>query len=183
MALGESPAPVHVDVLDTLSDLLMAMDLLHEHVAQTAGLDRLPHASSAFGDPGPYLRFIRENLAAALEADDEILDAAQEKCAQQKASVSRSLALVADGQVLKSPCPWCRGVTPHTPAGGAYTLRVRMIPDPRADAERDDRVAAVVCQNTLCNPPDADCGHRDRGMPAWLATDWDWLAERLETAA
>jgi hypothetical protein len=181
--LGESPAPVHVDVLDTLSDLLMAMDLLHEHVAQTAGLDRLPSASSAFGDPAPYLAFVRVNLAAAIEADDEILDAAADKCAEQVRAISRSLSLLTDGQTLKAVCPWCRGVTPHTPAGGAFTLRVRMIRDPRADAGPDDQVAAVVCGNDLCDPPDADCGHRDRGRPAWLATDWDWLARRLETVA
>ena len=175
--LGESPAPVHVDVLDVLSDLLMAMDLLHEHVAQTAGLDRLPSAPSAYADPSPYLRFIREHLAAAAEVDEEVVDAAADKCREQVDAVSHSLALLRDGQTLKAPCPWCRGVTPHTPAGGAFTLRVRIIP------WLEDETAAVVCHNDACDPPEAECGTRHRGRPAWPSWEWDWLAKRLEEAA
>ena len=175
--LGESPAPAHIDILDALSDLLMTMDLLAEHLATTLGMDRPPHASSAFADPTPYLRFIRENLAAAAEEDPEILDAASDKCRDQVASVSQSLALLRDGQTLKAPCPWCRGVTPHSPAGGAHTLRVRVIP------WLDDETPAVVCHNDTCDPPEADCGTRHRGRPAWPSWEWDWLAKRLEEAA
>jgi hypothetical protein len=182
-AIGEAPAPVHVDVLDVLSELLMTFDLLHEHMAQVVGRERLPSAPSAYADPSPYLRFVAQNLAAAMEADPEILDAVSDKCRTQVEAVSVSLSLLRDGQTLKAPCPFCRGVTPHTPGGGSFTLRVRMIRDPRAGSLPGDEVAAVVCHNDTCTPPDAECGNRHRGRPAWPDWEWSWLAEKIDRAA
>ena len=51
---GESPAPLHVDILDTLSDILMRADMLVDLMAATLGKDRPDHAASAFDDATPF---------------------------------------------------------------------------------------------------------------------------------
>src|SRR5437879_4899275 len=61
-ALGESPAPVDVGVLDLLASLLMDADIVHEMVAQAAGVERLDPPTTAFADARPYLAFAAEHL-------------------------------------------------------------------------------------------------------------------------
>jgi hypothetical protein len=181
--LGESPAPGHVDVMDLLVEILAVADETAEHVGQVAGVDRLPPASSAFADPRPFLRFIAQNVTGAAETDEGMVGVVQDNLRPLVGEVRRSLSLLMDGQILKAECPWCRGVTPTHPGGGGHTLRVRMIRDPRDDADPEDRVAAVVCQGPACEPPEAECGTWDRGRPAWPAWEWEWLAVRLEAVA
>lgn len=182
-SLGESPAPGHVDVMDLLVEILAVADETAEHVAQVAGVDRLPTPPSAFADPRPYLRHIAQHAAGAIEADDGMAGVLIENLRPLVAEVRRSLSLLMDGQILKAECPWCRGVTPTHPGGGGFTLRVRMIRDPRDDADPTDTVAAVVCQGPTCEPPEAECGTWDRGRPCWPTWEWTWLSERLGAKA
>ena len=44
-------------------------------------------------------------------------------------------------------------------------------------------IAAVVCHGPACEPPDSECGPRDRGRPCWPVWEWPWLAERLKVVA
>jgi hypothetical protein len=84
-----------------------------------------------------------------------------------------ALGMLPDGQLLDALCPWCDGRTTTAPAGGARTLRVRMLADGRP---------AVVCEGT-CEPPEHDVGAEWRGRPAWpLEAEGAWLAGRIEHA-
>lgn len=170
---GERPAPLHIDVLDVLVDLLCVADETHEHVAQTAGVERLPYASSAFADPTPYLAFIRQHITAATEADPGMATVVEDNFRHLIQDVTSALALLRDGQTLKAPCFVCGGKTPETPVGGAFTLRVTTLPD---------ETPAVVCRNPLCAPSEQDCGTWHRGAPAWPLQEWPWLADRIEQA-
>jgi hypothetical protein len=172
--LGESPAPLHIDTLDLLVDVLAVADETAGHVAQYAGVEQPTPASSAFADPRPFLRFIAQHITGAVEADPEMLGVVQDNLRPLVAQVSASLNLLRDGQILKAPCFVCRGRTPETPVGGAFTLRVTTL---------DDDTPAVVCRNPLCEPTEAECGTWLRGSPAWIFSEWTWLADRLEGAA
>jgi hypothetical protein len=101
-----------------------------------------------------------------------------------------ALGLRVDGQLLDALCPWCGGRDARHPAGGARTMRVRLVVDWRdrdaAHAEgRDVRLMPVViCEGVGCSPPaaDADPDEAWRGHPAWLQGDWEWLRGRIEHA-
>lgn len=173
-AIGEHPAPLHLDVLDLLVDLLCVADDIAEQVAQAAGVDRLPPASSAFADPEPYLRYAAQHLAAAYDADPGLEGGVVEDARRLRTEVARHLGELTTGQVLQAECPWCHGFTADHPQGGAFTLRVRTLPGD---------LTAVVCQNDLCDPPDGDCGNRWRGRPAWPIHEWNWLADRIDPQA
>lgn len=175
---GFSPAPVHVDILDTLAELLMAADLLHEHVAQTVGHPTLAHPATAFADPGPYLAYVVELLPEACDTDPDMAEAAREKADDMRDLIASALGEILDGQRLKAVCPFCIGVTPTHPAGGAFTLRLRIIPDTVA-TEPDATEPVVVCENT-CTPFAAEVGLWVLGRPAWRRPEWDWLAQRID---
>lgn len=171
LSIGEHPAPPHVDVLDLLVDLLMTADSIAEEVAQAAGVDRLPPASSAFADPEPYLRHAVRHLQAAYEADSSLAEGVKEDAARLRRDVARHLREVQAGQRVPGLCPWCNGGLEQR-----QTLRIRMV-RPAPDLEP---VAAAVCESGLCEPPPSDVGvwHGDR--PAWpLDTEGKWLAQRL----
>ncbi|MEV0830089.1 hypothetical protein [Nonomuraea rubra] len=77
------------------------------------------------------------------------------------ATTARAFALLFDGQALDVVCPWCRGVTPETPAGGARTRRVRDLfggrdcrhgqPDRRFCTECDQQIV-IVWENDCDSP-------------------------------
>lgn len=169
-AIGEHPAPLHLDVLDLLVDLLATADDIAEQVAQAAGVERLPTAASAFADPEPYLRYAAAHLSMAYEADPGLAGGVEEDAARLRADVARHLGELTTGQTLKALCPWCDGRTADHPEGGRFTLRVRTMPGD---------VTAVVCQNSLCEPG-ADSGTAWKGYPAWPIWEWSWLAEHIE---
>lgn len=171
LSIGEHPAPLHVDVLDLLVDLLSTADDIAEQVAQAAGVDRLPAAASAFVDPEPYLRHAAAHLAQAYEADPSLIGGVEEDAARLRNEVARHLGELTTGQTLKAPCPFCAGRTADHPEGGSHTLRVRTLPGD---------LTAVVCQNSLCEPPEGGCGTRWRGFPAWPIHEWSWLADHIE---
>ena len=179
---GESPAPVHVDILDTLATILMRSDMLAEHVAGTLGIDRLDHAPSAFADATPYLRFVGEHLGEFVEDDPDGMDAVSDVARELKAEMSQVLGEISDGQTLKALCPFCGGKDDTHPVGGAHTLRVRLIWMPTSE-DRDAHEAAIICTGGSCEPSEAECGKRVRGLPVWPIAEWEWLAARFEQSA
>lgn len=169
-AIGEHPAPLHLDTMELLVDLLATADWLAELVSQHAGVERLPTPASSFADPVPYLRHAAHWLQDAYVAEPAVAFYVERESARLRTEVSVALNLVTDGQTLKAECPWCCGVTETHPGGGAFTLRVRTLPGGET---------AIVCHG-LCDPPESDVGAWWRGKPAWpLATEGAWLADRL----
>ncbi len=166
LSIGEHPAPVHVDTLDLLVNVLATADDLAERVAQAAGVDRLPYPTSSFVSAEPYLRHAAAWLQPAAGALPELLGYVAEEAARLRALVATHLHELTHGQTLKARCPWC-----HGGVHGGFTLRVRQM------GER----TVVVCESGTCEPDEADCGLRHRGHPAWdLATEGEWLAGRIE---
>lgn len=172
LAIGEHPAPLHVDVLDLLVDLVCTADDIAEQVAQAAGVDRLPPAPSAFADPEPYLRYAAQHLATAYEADPGLEGGVKEDAARLRQLVGQHLGEFSDGQRVPGLCPWCNGGV-----GQQQTLRIRLVrPAPTLAP-----VPAAVCESGLCEPPDSDVGLWHGNRPAWpLDTEGDWLAKRLD---
>ncbi len=166
LSIGEHPAPLHLDVLDLLVDLLATADDLAERVAQAAGVERLPPAASAMADPTPYLRHAAEHLAAAVMYDQQLGHHVEAEAVRLRYDVAKALGEFVYGQRLLALCPWCRGG-----AEQGFTLRVREV----------HGHPAVVCESGTCEPPEADCGNWHRGLPAWpLDTEGAWLADRIE---
>ena len=170
IAPGDSPDPYNFGIADLLVEILMASDLMAEQVAQDAGWDRLPHASSAYADPVPFLRYVEVILSAGVE--NHTAAHITEVCAPLVKAGAQLCGVFADGQLLTGLCPWCGGKTSRTPVGGSPTLRVHT----------DAFGPLIVCEGGMCEPPSKDVGTWRRGMPAWTIGEWDWLAQRIEHA-
>jgi hypothetical protein len=167
-AIGEHPAPVHVDTLDLLVDLLATADDLAERIAQAAGVDRLPSPASSFVSAEPYLRHAAAWLQPATDVLPPLLDYVAEQAARLRSLVAVHLHELTVGQRLRAVCPWCKGGIQ-----GGFSLRVRKLADQ----------TVIVCESGTCEPPEADSGIRHRGHPAWSVNEWDWLIQRIEHAA
>lgn len=165
---GESPAPYDLDTADLLSEILAAADLMADHASLALGLPLPFSASSAFADPRPFL----EHTAALLSRlPVEHQQTIASVCADLVETARVSLGEVLDGQVLDAICPWCDGRTNAHPAGGARTLRFRLVED------RGEPFPLIVCEGGHCEPG-ANSGHRWRGLPAWsLFNEGTWLAD------
>lgn len=175
-APGFSPAPLHVSTLDVMVDVLAEADTLHQTIAQFLGHDRLEPATSALDDPTRFLRYVAARVADAAGDSDALFDLVAEKAADMRSAIAHELGEVEDGQTLEAICPFCCGVTSRHPAGGAKTLRFRMV----ADAlRRGEKEAVIVCESGLCQPFMSECSVWVKGKPAWRFPDWEWLAERL----
>ncbi|MFB4265332.1 hypothetical protein [Nonomuraea sp. GTA35] len=165
-APGEHPAPLDLGILDTMLDVLVRADDLAADIARHAGIPTLPPPRLGQTDARPYLDFAAKHLT------DDLAQHAAPIARTMVAQTAHALALVFDGQKLDVECPWCRGVTPDMPAGGARTWRVRELPG---------NLIAIVCEN-VCEPPSKDVGTWWRGAPVWPLSEWDWLAKRVERA-
>lgn len=168
LGLGATPAPAHVDILDTLVDVLAVSHALSDAVSQAAGIDRLASPSSSFADPTPYLDQVRKHLPAADETHSWIVDSALEtksdlSIVRARNRTAAALRLILGGQVLDADCPWC----------DARPLKIEMHADE----------PLVVCRSRrACEPAEADCGTWVRDRPAWIQPEWEWLAKRIRHA-
>ncbi|MGW0805253.1 hypothetical protein [Nonomuraea sp. NPDC002799] len=186
-APGATPAPVRVPVLDTLAGLLAEAVDLADQLAAAVGCPELPPPSTGLADARPYLEFAAARLAE-VTSDAELGAWAYGRTRPMVATVARSLALLFDGQALDVECPWCRGITPESPAGGARTWRVRDLfgsrecrhgqPDRRFCGECEQMIV-IVCEND-CEPPSKSVGTWWRGRPCWQVFEWDWLAAQAQ---
>jgi hypothetical protein len=172
---GCIPAPLHLDILDSMSSIVAWSDMLHELVAQTVGHPRLAPAASALADPRPFLRYVVELLPEAAESDDEISEAALDKARRMQSIIISGLGEIFDGQTLDAVCPFCLGQTFKRP--GLHTLRVRLVPSRVAEGEME---FVIVCENPDgCRPFAAECDMWVKDRPAWPWSQWEWLASRL----
>jgi hypothetical protein len=168
---GAHAAPVDIAVLDLMSEILVEAEDIAWTVAESGGADETwpGSPSTAFADARPYLAYAARHLAAADEARPGVAAWAGPIAARMVRQTARTLCMVYDGQQLDVECPWCRGVTAETPAGGAQTWRVRELPGEQI---------AIVCEGA-CEPPMRDVGTWWAGQPCWPLTDWPWLVQRL----
>lgn len=163
VAPGEHPAPLDLGILDTMLDVLVRADDLAADIAEHSGIDQLPPLRYGQVDARPYLEFAAKHLT------DDLAAYAAPIARTMVIQTAHALSLTFDGQRLDVECPWCRGITPDAPAGGARTWRVRELPG---------NMVAIVCEN-LCEPPSKDVGTWWRGCPVWPLSEWDWLAKHV----
>lgn len=179
--LGESPAPMDLNVLDLLVEILTTADELADLVSDTALVARMPSAPSAFTDPEPYLLHVLDLLPAC--KNDHTPAFIVKQCETVVFRARSMLGLIVDGQLLPMMCPWCGGRTSKHLFGGAKTLRIRLVPTVNPKTGKDEQLPCVVCESTLCQPPEEDFGRTHRGRPAWpLDAEGDWLARRIAIA-
>lgn len=157
------PAPVHLDVLDQIVDVVSWADETAEHVAQVLGMDRLPHADSAYADPRPFLRLIRDNLSALFRDEPGLAEVVADEARTRARGAERLLGMNRFGQVLDCDCPYC---------GQERALTVVVL---------DGADPLVVCMGR-CWMDDDQSGHATwRGRRAWSYPDgWTQLAKILE---
>lgn len=191
-APGFTAAPLHVDVLDVIVDAWTVLDELATlispdwrntrtgHARDRAAAERL--APLPVDDISSILELIRTWLRPALPGlPARRVTAIGGRLHRAVTDVERTLALVRAGQMLTGAlCPWCRGITPKHPEGGQTTMRVEELP--ASDEQKVPAVAAVVCWNSLCDPPTDKVSIRWKGRPAWSHGEWDWLAKQLIVA-
>lgn len=180
-APGFTAAPAHVGTLDLMVDVWVVLDELAQRIRRHI-VRALPARPGPTGDLTPTMRFLAEWVAAGVPLDGRTVRLLGRLPALvTEVSVVQGM-LYAGQLLLGATCPWCRGVTPKHPAGGAPTLQVEQIAAAKkANGHRPavDAVHAVVCWNTGCAPEPAECGTWWRGHPAWPWHEWDWLAQRL----
>ncbi|MHB1063542.1 MAG: hypothetical protein ACYC1Z_03450 [Georgenia sp.] len=180
---ARQPAPVDLDMLDTLAVVVSTTEDLVATITQTAGVERPVHVESVYEDPRPYLRTARAWLTAAQEADDRTVPWADDLLRPVVRKVATMLGEIVDGQVLDALCPWCTGRSEKRPTGGDRTLVVHA-PAVTSTASRSGRAGAddgpvVVCHGTNCTPPSSSVGTWIGEQPAWPEREWDWLAKQL----
>lgn len=171
IAPGESALPFDPDIAEKLLEVLAGAEMLADEVAIAMTACLIP-VRSRLADPRPYIRFLIAQLPAAEVAQPGLSSRVQDRARDLVDGAAEVLGLVVDGQELKAVCPWCNGRTDTHPIGGAYTLRIRNY------LGFDSPL--VVCEGGHCEPPEADCGQWVRGRPAWLQSEWEWLADRID---
>lgn len=170
--IGWTKAPLHLGVVDALTDLAANLDELADVLARETGAVP-PVPASALADPRPLLAWCQDELSVVREA--RVVAWAGERARAMVEAVNGRVSDVWDGMRLPIVCPWCRGVTPYAPAGGAHTWRVRLLPG------SPEKVPAIVCEGE-CEPPHRDVGTWWRGKPCWPIHEFEWLARRVEAA-
>ena len=166
LALGESPAPLDIAILQTALDVLVAADDLAAALGPECVCPILAPPGPGQLDARPWLRYAHARLDELGEAWQ---DWAAPKAHRMYEQVARALAMLYTGQTIRVICPWCEGRTPEQPVGGAYTWTVVTLPG--------DQIA-IVCSG-VCEPPPRDVGTWWRGQPCWPLPDWERLAKRV----
>lgn len=172
-AIGDAPAPIDLDIAQTVYDLLAWAEDLAAVIAETADAPAPPPPGPGNLDARPYLRHAIAHLEAAAARAPHIAEWAASVADRMCRRAAGMLGMIYDGQLLSIICPWCGGKTPHTPSGGAYTWRVRVLPGD---------LIAVVCEG-ICEPPEACVTTWWYGHPVWPLHRWPWLAEQARHGA
>lgn|GEM_PF-2519913 len=168
-AFGESPAPIHLDVLDleqnidttalTLCQLIeharpatAITPLLTEHIHRTTAITRL--------------RYIVRNTTHLNPANPHVIHAAN-AFHGYRTRIETTWGEITIGQRLKAPCPWC----------GAHQLRFRAIGPDHAQE------IVLRCESGTCDPDETHCGTWHHGHPCWPMHEWAWLARWIDDQA
>ena len=153
---ADSPAPLHLDVLD----LLVAIDHTSRYGARIIQAHTL-------NDPPTNtigrLNYITTN-AHLLDPADQDTRHIEQQLRNHRAAITNQWAEVVHGQRLKTGCPWC----------GHHALYFRAI-----GPEHQNEIV-VRCESGGCNPTDTDCGVWYGGKPCWPFHEWSWLANRID---
>lgn len=152
---ADSPAPLHLDVLDLLLDIDHT-SRYGARIIQAHTLDDPPT------DTIGRLGYIATN-ASTLDPHDDDTRRIEEQLRQHRAAITKQWAEVVDGQRLKAACPWCQG----------HQLYFRAI---GGEAQTE---IVVTCETGTCEPGD-DAGVWYRGRPCWPMHEWSWLANRID---
>ncbi|GGS88375.1 hypothetical protein ACFFV7_51040 [Nonomuraea spiralis] len=175
LGLGESPAPVDVTVLSTILDVLVRADDLAAELTEPTIAPVLAPPGPGQLDARPYLARARACLLAELHDLDEPgpwYALAEPTVHRMYEQVAKALAMLYTGQVVRVTCPWCHGVTPEHPAGGAHTWRVHELPGGQI---------AIVCHGA-CEPPAREVGTWWGGAPCWPISEWPRLAKLVRAS-
>lgn len=170
LSWGESPAPVDVDILQVLLDVVVHADDLAAELGPPVCCPILAPPALGVLDARPWLSY---SLARLHELDDDwsaYVWPVVEKIYKRTAA---ALAEIYTGQTVKIVCPWCSGRTVEQPVGGAHTWQVEVLPNNQV---------AIICHGTNCNPPADMVGTWLWGKPCWPITAWPRLAARLQPA-
>lgn len=160
--LGESPAPVHLDALDREIDLTRTMKKLARAIATELGHRAMfvKVATRHYYDPLNLITYVRNHFnQVAAEVGEEV----QEEAARIRAGLMHHFSEMGEGQRLKTDCPYC----------DQPTLYVRTI-----GAEGNSQ-PVIRCESGICEPDQAHCGSRHRGLPIWPQHEWEWLAKEI----
>lgn len=152
------PAPVHVDVLDTMTKLYAT---LHETAVSFGNRAIGQLMAGPLADPRPLLAWCRD---AARSRPDGIV--ADDPAWTMLHITERALGDIWGGQRLTAICPWCHGGIARKPS-----WRVRILPPD---------LPAIVCESGACEPG-RDTGTWWHELPAWPLWEWDWLAQQLQS--
>lgn len=152
---ADSPAPLHLDVLDLLVDI-DDTSRYGARIIQAHTLDDPP--TNTIG----RLNYITVN-AHTLDPNDDDTRRIEQQLRNHRAAITKQWAEVVDGQRLKASCPWCQ----H------HALYFRAI-GPELQTE-----IVIRCESGTCNPGD-DAGVWHQGKPCWPFHEWAWLANRID---
>lgn len=175
LAIGESPAPVDINVLSTILDVLVRADDLAADLTEWGVAPVLAPPGWGQLDAVPYLARIRACLLAEIHDLDEPgpwHELAELQVHRMYEQTARCLAMLYTGQTVRVLCPWCGGHTPESPAGGAWTWRVHELPGGQI---------AIVCHG-ICEPPQREVGTWWGGAPCWPISEWARLARHVRAA-
>jgi hypothetical protein len=141
------PAPVHLDVLDQIVDVIGWSSEAAENIAQELGVDRPPYATSAHDDPRPWLRFIRDNIG--LVENPQLAGVVAKEAQARSRRAKQMLGETPDWFRLPFDCPYC----------GETRLTFRKVRD-------SDPV--IACYGAKCVPDENFAGHHTfQGRLAW----------------
>ncbi|MET7333291.1 hypothetical protein [Nonomuraea sp. NPDC005650] len=157
LSLGASPAPLDVNVLQAVLDMLVQADDLAAAIAGHYGRGWLPSPGPGELDARPYL------LYAARHLPEQLVEQVAPVAAAMVDRVASLLCMVYDGQHLDVECPWCHNTD---------VWRVRELPG---------GMVAVVCEG-VCEPPLDQVGTWWGGQPVWPIQDWPRLARLIHAA-
>ncbi|MBF8193268.1 hypothetical protein ITP53_47900 [Nonomuraea sp. K274] len=171
LSWGESPAPVDVDVLQTVLDIVVYADDLADDLAEQLdpATGRPILASPRLGeyDARPWLQYA---LACLHELPDDVVEWAWPRVQKIHERTARVLGMLYHGQTVKVVCPWCDGRAEEQPVGGAYTWKVEVLPSNQV---------AIVCHGVNCDPPAEHVATWLWGKPCWPITTWTRLAKHV----
>lgn len=174
LAIGESPAPLDLAVVDTMVAITRDAAWLAGHLATPWGEQPRRVTLNGVPDPRGALLYTAQRLVWLTHlCDDETaaewIDWIAPVARRLAGNTLRTLSLRLDGQILPIHCPWCV-YHPDAPS-----WRIRILPSSPPQV-------AIVCQGD-CEPPLREVDTWWAGRPCWLLPNWERLAVRVLTPA